>query len=78
MIKKYINIYNNIKLINNKKIKGFLYSISIGIMNSKGKYFITLEPSYFLVKKNFLKELYDFIYNDKKTDILEFNLLVMK
>lgn len=78
LIKKYIKKFNNIKLINNRKIKGFIYSISIGILNSKGLYIMILKPTYILAKKDILNKLYSLIIKNKNIDILEFNILIRK
>lgn len=74
-MKKYIEIYDNIKLINNFKIKGLIYSYSIGILISKGKYILTLLCGYTLSKPNILSDLYK-LANKDDLDIMEFNLLI--
>ena len=74
-IKEFISPYNNIKIINNNKNKGILYSYSIGVLNSKGKYILTLQPGYTLAKNNILSTIYNIIVKEK-LDILEFNLLI--
>ena len=74
LIQKFEKEYVNIHLINNKKEIGLINSISFGVLSSKGKYILILEPSNTLVKQNILNELYNVI-NDGNTDILEFNLL---
>ena len=79
--KHLINIENFVKkfpfitLINNKNTKGILYSISIGVLHSKGKYILVLQSSYTLTNKNILNQLYKKIIDDN-IDILEFNLLI--
>ena len=75
LIKKSWKEYPNIKIINNKKNRGLLNSISIGVLSSKGKYILILEPSNTLAKQNVLNELYNII-SDGNIDILEFNLLI--
>ena len=75
LIKKYIKIFSNIKLIRNKEKKGYLFSISKGILSSNGKYILVLEPGYTLAKDNILKEIYSEI-TTSDVDILEFNLLI--
>ena len=52
-----------------------MYSISLGVLSSKGKYILILEPSNTLSKQNSLNELYNFA-SDENIDILEFNLLI--
>jgi GT2 family glycosyltransferase len=75
LIKKSWKEYSNIRIINNNKNKGLIYSISIGVLSSKGKYILILEPSNTLAKQNVLNELYNII-SDGNIDILEFNLLI--
>ena len=75
MSQKFEKKYSNIHLINNKKERGLINSISFGVLSSKGKYILILEPSNTLVKQNTLNELYNII-NDGSIDILEFNLLI--
>ena len=74
-IKKLTDEYINIKIINNKESKGILYSYSIGILNAKGEYILTLQPGYTLAKENSLFSLYS-LANNYNLDILEFNLLI--
>ena len=75
LIEKFSKKNPNINLINNKKEKGLIYSISIGVLSSKGKYILILEQSNTLAKQNTLDELYNIISNEN-IDILEFNLLI--
>ena len=75
LIKNYIKYYKIITLIDNKNIKGLLYSISIGIMNSKGKYILLLQSGYTLFKDKILEEL-NYISINNNQDIIEFNLLI--
>ena len=75
LIKKYSKENPNINIINNKNKKGMLYAISIGVLSSKGKYILILEPSNILTKQNILNDLYNLV-SDGNTDILEFNLLI--
>ena len=58
----------------NRKIN-VLYSISIGIMNSKGKYILLLQSGYTLFKDKILEEL-NYISINNSQDIIEFNLLI--
>ena len=76
-IKNLSNEHKNIKLINNKGYKGILYSYSIGVLNAKGKYILSLQSGYTLAKKNSLSSLFN-LANDYNIDILEFNLLINK
>ena len=75
LIEKFSKENPNINLINNKNEKGLIYSISIGVLSSKGKYILILEPSNTLAKQNTLDELYNII-SIGNIDILEFNLLI--
>ena len=75
LIKNYIKIFSNIKLIKNKVKKGYLFSISKGILTSNGDYILILEPGYTLAKNNTLSEIYSEIIKNN-IDILEFNLLI--
>ena len=75
LLKKYTKENPNIILINNENKKGLVYSISVGVLSSKGKYILILEQSNTFAKSNTLNELYNFI-SDRKIDILEFNLLI--
>ena len=75
LINNYINTYRNIKLINNNDKKGYIYSVSKGVLSSKGKYILIFESSYTLAKEISLNEIYnEIIIND--TDILEFDILI--
>jgi glycosyltransferase involved in cell wall biosynthesis len=76
-IEDYIKKFPFIKLINNKKIKGIAYSISIGVLNAKGKYILILQTSYTLTNENILNQIYNKSF-DNNIDILEFNLLIDK
>ena len=74
IIQNYVKQYKMITIIVNKIEKGLIYSISTGILQSKGNYILILQPTYLLFKRNFLNELY---YKIIKTnlDILEFDLI---
>ena len=69
--------FKNIKIIDNQKKKGILYSYSIGILNSIGEYILLLQPGFTLTKDNILSTLYE-IAKTGKIDFLEFNLLINK
>ena len=77
LIKNTIKQNKIIKIIDNKKNKGLIYSFAIGVLSSKGIYILTLRPTYILPKKNILNILY---HKSKSNDldILEFNLLIHK
>ena len=75
LINNFINTFYNIKLINNNNKKGYIYSVSLGVLLSKGQFILILESSYTLAKEITLNEIYnEIIYND--TDILEFDMLI--
>ena len=48
-----------IKIVNNKKNKGLLFSRAMGILNSKGEYLMNLDPDDQLKGTNNLKYLYN-------------------
>lgn len=75
LIKSHIKVNQNIKIINNKKRKGILYSYSKGILISCGDFILTLKAGETLATENILNELYKTI-NNNIFDILEFNLLI--
>ena len=75
LIKNFTEKYSNIKLLYNSKKRGFLNSTLEGIQNSKGKYFLVLEPGYTLNRNKTLEEFNDYI-NNYNEDILEINLLI--
>ena len=75
LINKYSKENPNINILNNKNKKGMLYAISIGVLSSKGKYILILEPSNILTKYNILNDLFNLI-SDENADILEFNILI--
>ena len=73
-IKDFIKSYQNIELIDNKNIKGAIFSFSKGILASKGKYILLFQSSFILYKDKILFELYQKI-DLNNLDILEFNLI---
>ena len=74
-IKNLINDYESIRIINNNGNKGILYSYSIGVLNAKGEFILSLQSGYTLTKKDILFNLYR-TAKDHNLDILEFNLLI--
>lgn len=60
-----------IKIINNKKNRGLLYSRAKGILNSKGEYLMNLDPDDELEGPDNLEYLYN-IANQSKVDIVQF------
>ena len=75
LIKKYIKKYLKLKLINNFNKKGILYSICLGVLESKGEYILFLKSGETLAKDNILNLVYDKTINNTY-DIIEFNLLI--
>ena len=74
-IKNLINDYENIRIINNNENMGILYSYSVGVLNAKGEFILSLQSGYTLTKKDILFNLYS-TAKDENLDILEFNLLI--
>jgi hypothetical protein len=73
LLKNYIKSYQNIRIINNKEKKGYLFSIIQGAIAAKGKYLLFLNQYCFFLKKDALKIIYREIKKEDG-DILEFNL----
>ena len=76
-IKNMIKDLKNIILIDNKNIKGLIYSFSISVLESKGKYVLFLLSGYTLSNEYILIQLYQKITKNN-LDILEFHLLINK
>ena len=68
-IYKLIEDYSNIIFIDNQESKGLLYSISVAVLQSNGKYILTIENGYTLSNELILKNINDNINNN--IDILE-------
>ena len=70
-LKKISKIDSRIKIINNDRNHGLLYSRTMGILNSTGEFLLNLDPDDEFVDKNNLEYLYKIakIYN---VDILNF------
>jgi len=64
-----------IKIINNKKNYGLLYSRTMGILNSKGEYLMNLDPDDILNRKYALETIYNKA-KSKNVDILSFGVYV--
>ena len=73
-INQLIKYYSNIQFINNQKSKGLFYSIFEGVLQSTGKYLLTIESGYTLSTESVLKILKDNISNE--FDIYEIDLLI--
>ena len=75
LLKKNLQIYQNIKIIQNKKAKGILSSYLFGVEEAKGEFFLFLKSGETLATEEVLINLYNKIRNSSY-DILEFNLLI--
>ena len=62
-----------IKIINNSKNYGLLYSRTMGVLNSKGEYLMNLDPDDFLNGKYALETIYNEA-KSKNVDILSFGV----
>ena len=63
---------NRIRIINNHKNMGTLYSRSIGVLNSKGKYIFMLDNDDIFLNEDIFETIYNFASYDKY-DIGEFD-----
>ena len=68
---------HRIKLINNKKNMGILYSRSIGTLNAKGKYIFCLDNDDLFFDENLFDKIF-IIAESKNFDIVEFNSFDVK
>lgn len=74
IIEELQNIDKRIRIINNKRNMGTLYSRSIGVLNAKGKYIIGLDNDDLLLSEDILKIVYlNALIND--FDIIEIKSL---
>ena len=77
IIKDFAKKDSRIKIINNKKNKGLLYSRAMGILHSSGEYLMNFDPDDELVGEDALEYLYNkTIFS--KADIISFNYLSPK
>ena len=65
---------NRIKLINNLKNMGTLYSRCIGVLNAKGKYIFSLDNADIFLNEDIFKKIYN-IAEKLNFDIVEFKAL---
>ena len=65
-----------IKIINNKKNSGSLFSRAIAILNSKGEYLMSLDPDDEYIGKNSLKNLYSYA-KKLNVDFISFFILYL-
>ena len=75
LVKENFQIYQNIKIFQNKEAKGILSSYLFGVIESKGEFFLFLKSGETLATKDILINLYNKI-RKSRYDILEFNLLI--
>ena len=75
IIKDFIKNSPEIRLIDNQRPKGLLYSITTGILAVRGEYILILKPGVTLAKDNILYELNKEIQN-KNIDLIEFFHLI--
>lgn len=71
ILREMSNKDSRIKIINNKKNSGSLFSRAMGILNSKGEYLMSLDPDDRYQAKTNLKYLYN-IAKKLKADIVSF------
>lgn len=77
ILKKLSKKDKRIKIVNNDRNHGLLYSRAMGILNSSGEYVMNLDPDDEFSNKNNLKILYD-ISKTHKLDIIIFLLHKIK
>ena len=68
---------SRIKIINNKKNMGVLYSRSIGALNAKGKYIFCLDNDDLFFDQNLFGKIFE-ISESKDYDIVEFKSFYVK
>ena len=69
----YAKSDKRIKIVNNNKNRGLLYSRAMGILNSRGEYLFNIDSDDELVGNDSLEYLYNQIILSK-VDILSFNI----
>jgi glycosyltransferase involved in cell wall biosynthesis len=74
LLKTFQKFDKRIKIINNKKNYGLLYSRAMGIKNSRGEYIMNLDPDDELAGNDNLEFLYNKIKNNK-VDVLSYSSL---
>ena len=65
---------SRIKIVNNHKNRGLLFSRAMGILYSKGEYLMNLDPDDALENSESLRYLYRKIKNSKP-DVIKFGML---
>lgn len=74
VLKKLAKKDSRIKIINNDRNRGLLYSRAMGILNSKGEYIMNLDPDDELKGRYNLEYLYKII-NRLKIDVINFGVI---
>ena len=74
ILKKMAKSDSRIKIINNDRNRGLLYSRAMGILNSRGEYIMNLDPDDEFEGPDNLKYLYNII-NKFKVDIISFGII---
>ena len=77
ILKKMAKNDSRIKIINNERNRGLLYSRAMGILKSKGEYIMNLDPDDELSSPDNLESLYKII-NKLKVDVISFGLIIKK
>lgn len=75
-LKKISQNDKRIKIVNNHKNRGLLYSRAMGIINSRGEYLMNLDPDDELKDSYVLEFLYNII-NQTKVEVLKFGLIII-
>lgn len=76
ILKEFAKKDSRIKIINNKKNSGSLFSRAMGILKSKGEYLMSLDPDDEYRGKNSLKMLY-YLAKKLKVDFITFFILYL-
>ena len=74
ILKKITKKDSRLKIINNDKNYGLLYSRAMGILNSRGEFIMNLDPDDEIIGENSLKYLYK-LAKKKKVDVIIFSYL---
>lgn len=77
ILKKITKKDSRMKIINNDKNYGLLYSRAKGILNSRGEFIMNLDPDDEIIGEDSLKYLYE-IAKKKKVDVVIFSYLINK
>lgn len=74
ILKKMVKKDSRIKIVNNKKNYGLLYTRAMGILKTVGEYIINLDPDDLLYGNTCLEYLYK-IANEFRVDVISFGFL---